>query len=186
MTAAASAPSTTPLPPPLARATAPATAIGIHGLVKRFGAIQALAPLDLEVGVGEVLGYLGPNGAGKTSTIRLLLAFLRPTAGRAEIFGLDTQRDTVAAHRRIGYVGGETSLWPSLTGWETLHLFSQVQGRVDPVYRDGQPRVIAGRRGDGRLGRSGRLLPPRHHIRLNGGEDSTETRLHQNSNIPIG
>ena len=45
-------------------------------------------------------------------------------------------RSTVAAHRRIGYVGGETNLWPSLTGWETLHLFSQVQGRVDAGYRD--------------------------------------------------
>jgi ABC-2 type transport system ATP-binding protein len=113
-----------------------AVAVRTEGLAKRFGAVQALAPLDLEVGVGEVLGYLGPNGAGKTTTIRLLLGFLKPTAGRAEIFGLDAHRDTVAAHRRLGYVGGETSLWPSLTGTETLHLFGQVQGGVDPAYRD--------------------------------------------------
>jgi ABC-2 type transport system ATP-binding protein len=81
-------------------------AIGAEGLSKRFGAVQALADLDLEVRPGEVLGYLGPNGAGKTTTIRLLLGMLRPTAGRAEIFGLDAQRDTVAAHRRLAYVGG--------------------------------------------------------------------------------
>jgi ABC-2 type transport system ATP-binding protein len=61
---------------------------------------------------------------------------LRPSSGRAEIFGLDVQRDTVAVHRRLAYVGGETSLWPSLTGAETLHLLGRVQGRVDPVYRD--------------------------------------------------
>jgi len=111
-------------------------AIRTEGLAKRFGDVQALAPLNLEVGAGEVLGFLGPNGAGKTTTIRLLLGFLRPTSGRAEIFGLDVQRDTVAAHRRVGYVAGETSLWPSLTGTETLHLFGQVQGQVDLAYRD--------------------------------------------------
>ena len=112
------------------------TAIRAEGLAKRFGALEALAPLDLDVKVGEVLGYLGPNGAGKTTTIRLLLGLLRPTSGNAEIFGLDVQRDTVAAHRRLAYVGGETSLWPSLTGKETLHLLGRVQGRVDRAYRD--------------------------------------------------
>jgi ABC-2 type transport system ATP-binding protein len=98
--------------------------------------VQALAGLDLEVRAGEVVGYLGPNGAGKTTTIRLLLGMLRPTSGRAEIFGLDAQKETVAAHRRLAYVGGETSLWPSLTGAETLHLLGRVQGRADPAYRD--------------------------------------------------
>ena len=111
-------------------------AIRTEGLSKRFGDIEALAPLHLEVEQGEVLGYLGPNGAGKTTTIRLLLGLLRPTSGRAEIFGLDVQRDTVAAHRRLAYVAGETSLWPSLTGEETLHLLGRVQGRVDTAYRD--------------------------------------------------
>ena len=88
------------------------TAISIEGLSKRFGGFEALAPLDLDVDVGEVLGYLGPNGAGKTVTIRLLLGLLRPSAGRAEIFGLDTHRDTIAAHRHLSYVAGETNLCP--------------------------------------------------------------------------
>jgi len=83
-----------------------------------------------------VLGYLGPNGAGKTTTIRLLLATSRPTRGRAEIFGLDCQRQSVEAHRHLTYVPGDANLWPSLTGAETLHLLGRVHGSVDEAYRD--------------------------------------------------
>jgi ABC-2 type transport system ATP-binding protein len=104
-------------------------------LSKRYGSLDALKDLDLELHEGEVLGFLGPNGAGKTTTIRLLLGLIRPTSGRAELFGLDAQRDAVAAHRRTAYVAGEANLWPSLTGEETLELLGRVQGRVDPHYR---------------------------------------------------
>ena len=110
-------------------------AIRTTGLTKRYGSLDALKDLDLEVSRGEVLGFLGPNGAGKTTTIRLLLGLIRPSAGHAEIFGLDAQRQTVQAHRRLAYVPGEASLWPSLTGAETLHLLGQVQGQVDSDYR---------------------------------------------------
>jgi ABC-2 type transport system ATP-binding protein len=113
-----------------------ATAIRTHDLSKTFGTTEALVSLDLEVPEGEVLGYLGPNGAGKTTTIRLLLGLIRATGGRAEIFGIDTQADAVAAHRRTAYVPGEVNLWPSLTGTETLHLLGRVHGRVDTAYRD--------------------------------------------------
>jgi polyether ionophore transport system ATP-binding protein len=113
-----------------------APAIRTEGLAKRFGDFEALRPLDLEVAGGEVLGYLGPNGAGKTTTIRLLLGLIRPSAGRAEIFGLDSQRRAVDAHKMLSYVPGEANLWPGLTGEETLHLLGRVQGSVDTAYRD--------------------------------------------------
>jgi ABC-2 type transport system ATP-binding protein len=111
-------------------------AIRTSGLAKSFGRTVALHPLDLEVASGEVLGYLGPNGAGKTTTIRCLLGFARPTAGRAEIFGVDVQRHPARAHAHVAYVPGEANLWPGLTGAETLHLLGRVQGAVDLAYRD--------------------------------------------------
>jgi ABC-2 type transport system ATP-binding protein len=110
-------------------------AIRTQGLGKRFGTVEALSDLNLEVSRGEVLGYLGPNGAGKTTTIRLLLAMARPSAGRAEIFGLDCQSRSVEAHRHLTYVPGEANLWPTLTGAETLHLLGRVHGEVDDAYR---------------------------------------------------
>ena len=111
-------------------------AIRTENLTKTFGRTTALDALDLEVPRGEVLGYLGPNGAGKTTTIRLLLGLIRATAGRAEIFGIDCQDDPVEAHRHVAYVPGEVSLWPSLTGTETLHLLGRVHGHIDTTYRD--------------------------------------------------
>ncbi|HEV8651552.1 MAG TPA: ABC transporter ATP-binding protein [Actinomycetes bacterium] len=111
-------------------------AIRTEGLTKHYGSVPALQDLDLVVAPGEVLGFLGPNGAGKTTTIRLLLGLLRPTAGRAEIFGLDAQAQAVTAHALLAYVPGEAGLWPSLTGAEVLHLLGRVHGRVDTAYRD--------------------------------------------------
>jgi ABC-2 type transport system ATP-binding protein len=111
-------------------------ALQTYSLSKKFASTEALKNLDLVVAEGEVVGCLGPNGAGKTTLIRLVLGLLRPTSGRAEIFGLDAHHQTVEAHRRLAYVAGETSLWPTLTGEETLHLLGRVQGRVDEPYRE--------------------------------------------------
>jgi ABC-2 type transport system ATP-binding protein len=112
------------------------TVIRADQLSKDYGAVHALRDLDLEVAEGEVFGYLGPNGAGKTTTIRLMLGLARPTSGRVEIFGLDSDRQAVEVHRRLAYVAGEANLWPSLTGMDTLHLLGRVQGHVDTAYRD--------------------------------------------------
>ncbi len=110
-------------------------AVRTEGLTKRYGDVEALVDLDLEVHQGEVVAYLGPNGAGKTTTLRLLLALSRPTHGRSAIFGFDSQRQTLDAHRHVAYVPGEANLWPSLTGAETLHLLGRVHGSVDEAYR---------------------------------------------------
>jgi ABC-2 type transport system ATP-binding protein len=112
-------------------------ALETEGLTKRYGSFTALDDLTLSVTKGEVLGYLGPNGAGKTTTIRSILGLIRPTAGHARIFGMDAWAHKVAVHKRIAYVPGETMLWPSLTGAETLHLLAQVHGELDTKYQTG-------------------------------------------------
>jgi polyether ionophore transport system ATP-binding protein len=110
-------------------------AVVARGLTKRYGATLALDRLDLRVAAGEVYGFLGPNGSGKTTTIRCLLGLHRPTAGSATLFGIDAWRDPVRAHRRVAYVAGEPSLWPSLTTQETLVFLGRVFGGVDEAYR---------------------------------------------------
>jgi ABC-2 type transport system ATP-binding protein len=111
-------------------------AIRTEALSKRYGDTLALDRLELTVNAGEVYGYLGPNGAGKTTTIRLLLGLHRPTAGRAELYGVDAWRNPVAAHRRVAYVAGEPFLWPSLTSAETFAFLAQLHSHTDEAYRD--------------------------------------------------
>lgn len=100
-------------------------------LAKSYGRHVGIAGVDLAVSGGEVFGYLGPNGAGKSTTIRLLLDLIRPTSGRAEVFGLDSRRDSLAIRRRIGYVPGELHLYDSLSGWELVRLFGGLRGGLD-------------------------------------------------------
>jgi ABC-2 type transport system ATP-binding protein len=110
-------------------------ALKTENLTKKYGSFTALSALTLEVKKGEILGYLGPNGAGKTTTIRAILGLIKPTAGSAEIFGLNTQTDKVQAHKQIAYVPGEAAFWPSLTGAETLHLLGKIHGEIDAKYQ---------------------------------------------------
>ena len=78
--------------------------VRVEAVSRRFGRVQAVDQVDLEVAPGEVLGLLGPNGAGKTTTIRLITGFLRPDAGRITVGGVDTRTDPRAASALIGYV----------------------------------------------------------------------------------
>jgi ABC-2 type transport system ATP-binding protein len=110
-------------------------AVRAEGLTKRYGPVLALDGLDLAVPAGEVFGFLGPNGAGKSTTIRLLLGLIRPTAGRAWIFGTDAG-DVAAAHRLLALVPADVALWPQLTGAETLELLGRIGAGFDRAYRD--------------------------------------------------
>jgi len=111
------------------------TIIETEKLTKSYGLHRGIIEIDLRVERGEVYGFLGPNGAGKTTTIRTLLDHLRPTSGRARIFGLDTSADPVAIHRRIGYLPGEFTLYDRLTGGQTIEYFANLRGGVDPGYQ---------------------------------------------------
>jgi len=105
-----------------------ASVIEAAGLQKRFGRVRALDGLDLGVGAGEVHGFLGPNGAGKSTTIRILLGLARASGGTATVFGRDPWRDAVTLHARVAYVPGDVSIWPNLSGGETIDLIGRLRG----------------------------------------------------------
>jgi ABC-2 type transport system ATP-binding protein len=109
--------------------------IKTENLTKSYGTHRGIVDMDLEVQEGEVFGFLGPNGAGKTTTIRTLLDLIRPTHGRAFLFGTESSADPVATHRRIGYLPGEFTLYDRLTGGQTLEYFANLRGGVDPSYQ---------------------------------------------------
>jgi ABC-2 type transport system ATP-binding protein len=104
-------------------------------LSKFYGKHRGIVEVDLEVAEGEAFGFLGPNGAGKTTMIRTLLNHIRPTSGRATIFGIDTTVDPVSIHRRLGYLPGEFVLYDKLTGGQTIEYFAALRGGVDPLYQ---------------------------------------------------
>jgi len=103
-------------------------------LTKWYGRSRGILDVDLSVEEGEIFGFLGPNGAGKTTTIRLLLDLIRPTGGRAFVFGIETTVDPVAIHRRVGYLPGEFGLYDRLTGGQTIEYFANLRGGVDRAY----------------------------------------------------
>ncbi len=103
-------------------------------LTKFYGTQRGVIELDFGVKPGEVFGYLGPNGAGKTTTIRTILDFIRPTSGRAAVFGLDSRRDSIEIHRRTGYLPGEIALYERMTGLEYLQHLASLRGGVDGGY----------------------------------------------------
>jgi ABC-2 type transport system ATP-binding protein len=110
-------------------------AIETERLTKAYGSHRGIIDVDLTVIEGEAFGFLGPNGAGKTTTIRTLLDHLRPTSGRARIFGIETTVDPVAIHRRLGYLPGEFVLYDKLTGGQTIEYFANLRGGVDATYQ---------------------------------------------------
>src|SRR5947209_15346363 len=108
--------------------------IEVEGLTKSYGSKRGIANVSFQVEEGEVFGFLGPNGAGKTTTIRLLMALLRADAGTARIAGLDCWQQSVEIKRLIGYLPGEPSLDPNLTGGQLLEYFGHLRGGVDQAY----------------------------------------------------
>jgi ABC-2 type transport system ATP-binding protein len=105
-----------------------------QALTRMYGRRRGVEDVNLSVPEGSLFGFLGPNGAGKTTTIRVMLGLLRPTRGRASIFGLDCWRQGRRIKAEVGYVAGDLRLYPWLTGKAALRLFGAVRGRdlTDP------------------------------------------------------
>ncbi len=96
-------------------------AIDTVKLTKFYGKGRGIIDVDLQVREGEIFGFIGPNGAGKTTTIRILLGLIRPTSGKARIFGKPVPLGGGKLYRQVGYVPSEVNYYPEMTGRDLLN-----------------------------------------------------------------
>jgi ABC-2 type transport system ATP-binding protein len=105
--------------------------IDLERLTKTYGSSRGINGVTCSINEGEVYGFLGPNGAGKTTTIRALVGLLRPSSGRATIGGFDCWSQAPDVHRLIGYLPGEFTVDPALTGAQIIEFLGSLRGGVD-------------------------------------------------------
>jgi ABC-2 type transport system ATP-binding protein len=108
--------------------------IATENLTKDYNGARGIRDVTLAIAEGEIFGFLGPNGAGKTTTIRVLMGMLHPTSGSAHIFGFDCWSQATAVKRLVGYLPGEFSFDPGLTGAQILTYLGNLRGGVDKQY----------------------------------------------------
>src|SRR5262245_30957994 len=137
--------------------------IRIEGLAHRYGAVEAVRGIDLEIGRGELFGLLGPNGAGKTTTLSMLATLLAPSRGDARIFGASLRREPLAVRRSLGIAPQAVSVYTELSGLANLRFFGQLHGlagaRLDEAARVALERVgLAARARDPARSYSGGML----------------------------
>jgi ABC-2 type transport system ATP-binding protein len=110
--------------------------IAVDDLTKSYGRSRGVTHVTFKVDEGSVFGFLGPNGAGKTTTLRVLMGLLRPTSGHASVAGLDCWGQSVEVKKLVGYLPGELSLDPNLTGGQILEYFANLRGGVDKAFAE--------------------------------------------------
>ena len=116
------------------------TLLHTEQLTKNYGRICALDRLELTVKPGEIVGLLGPNGSGKSTAIRLMLGFLKPSAGHASIGGHECWRDSLHARRQVAYLPGELRLYENMTGRQ-LRFLTRLRGASSGFQADSQAKA---------------------------------------------
>lgn len=118
-------------------------AVSVQQLTKRFGSVDALRDLSLDVAPGELYGVIGPDGAGKSTLFRTVVTLLVPDMGTVTVLGQDVVRDERALRRRLGYMPGRFALYPDLSVMENLSFYATVFGTtvqegmriIEPIWR---------------------------------------------------
>jgi ABC-2 type transport system ATP-binding protein len=103
-------------------------AIDVQGLSKRFGALQAVDNVSLQIEQGHITGFLGPNGSGKTTSLRMLCGLLTPDDGQGKVLGYEFPRQAELIKRQTGYMTQRFSLYEDLTIEENLYFIARVYG----------------------------------------------------------
>jgi ABC-2 type transport system ATP-binding protein len=115
--------------------SAMATAVETFNITKRFGNLIAVNQVNLRIGSEEIFGLLGPNGAGKTTLTRMLTTVMAPTAGTAEVAGVDIRKDPAKVRERIGVVSQAMTLDIELTAWENMEIYAKYYGVPSDIRR---------------------------------------------------
>jgi linearmycin/streptolysin S transport system ATP-binding protein len=121
----------------------PAPVLECRGLRKRFGELEAVRGISLDIAPGETYGLLGPNGAGKTTTISMVCGLLEPDAGEVLVAGRALTTRSVEAKGAIGYVPQELAIYPDLSARENLRFFARLYGMARAEASDRVDRVLA-------------------------------------------
>src|SRR4051812_48760551 len=106
----------------------PVSALECHDLRKRFGELEAVRGISLQIAEGETYGLLGPNGAGKTTTISMICGLLEPDGGDVIVAGRPLTTRSVEEKAAIGYVPQELAIYPDLNARENLRFFARLYG----------------------------------------------------------
>src|SRR3954470_8897695 len=98
--------------------------VSVRGLRKTYGAVEAVAGIDLEISSGEIFAFLGPNGAGKTTTVEILEGYRERTAGEVSVLGVDPAKGDLDWRSRIGLVMQMPNAFDELTVFEVVDHFA--------------------------------------------------------------
>jgi ABC-2 type transport system ATP-binding protein len=116
--------------------------IRVDHVARHYGRLVAVDDLSFGVDRGEIVGFVGPNGAGKSTMLKMLATYLRPTAGRIAVDGLDTVDDPLGVRQRIGYLPGDTPLYRDMVVQDLIRFVGGAHGLTGAALEQGLQRVI--------------------------------------------
>jgi ABC-2 type transport system ATP-binding protein len=120
----------------------PGATICVESVTRRFGRTTAVDDVSFQLGHGELVGFVGPNGAGKSTMLRMLATYLHPDVGRVTVCGHDTVREPLAVRSRVGYLPGDTPLYPEMRVDRFLAFVANAHGLRGPTLRERLGHVV--------------------------------------------